>query len=76
MFLDTSELFPTKGKKCSKMEIQIRMLRAEEPDQVSHLVFWEEAALQYFQLLYGMIVREIKIWQHEICRVRNSPTPP
>lgn len=46
------------------MEIQIRMLRAEEPDQVSHLGFWEEAASQYFQLLYEMIVIEMKIWQH------------
>lgn len=74
MFPDTSGWFPTKGKRCSKMEIQIRMLRTEEPDQVSHLGFWEEAASHYFQLLYGIIVIEIKIWQHEICRVRNSPT--
>ena len=56
------------------MEIQIRMLRTKEPDQVSHLGFWEEAASHYFQLLYGIIVIEIKIWQHEIYRVRNSPT--
>ena len=37
----------------------------------SHLEFCKEASSQYFQLLYGVVVMK-KMWQNEICRVRES----
>lgn len=41
-------------------------------DSTSHLEFCKEASSQYFQLLFGVVAVK-KMWQYEICRVRESP---